>query len=121
MFQYLDIITTLGIKMVIVLHLKLGENHTKHWCVHQIFLFLAVQGVVSVGLLVGLLLAPRGIDPDHVVDPEDRDGGLGGKLEGLDLGDCGLEDAGLLVVPHHSLVQVQAAVLQLLVLLEIKN
>jgi hypothetical protein len=41
------------------------------------------------------------------------------ELQQLDLGDGLLEDAGLLVVPDHSLVQVQAAVLQLLVLLQI--
>ena len=102
-----------------MLHLKLGEYRTIHWCVHQIVLFLAVQGAVGVGLLVRLLLAPRRIDLYHVVNPEDRDGSLGGELEGFDVGDYGLEDTGLLVVPHHSLVQVQAAVLQLLVLLEI--
>ena len=80
-----------------------------------IFLFIDVQGAVGLGLLVRHLLAPRRTDLDHVVNPEDRDGRLGGELEGLYLGDYGLEDTGLLVVPH------QAEVLQLLVLLEIKN
>ena len=36
------------------------------------------QGAVSVGLLVGLLLAPR-IDLAHIVNPEDCYGGLGGE------------------------------------------
>ena len=107
--------------MVKVLHLKLGEYRTIHWCVHQIVLFLAVPGADVVSLLVELLLAPRGIDLDHVVNPEDRDGRPVGDLEGLYLEDYGLEDTGLLVVPHHSLVQVQAAILLLLVLLEITN
>ena len=80
-------------------------------------LVLAVEAAVGVGLLVGLLLALLGRQLDHVVDPEDGDGGLGGELERLDLGDGGLEHAGLLVVPHQPLVQVQPAMLQLLVLL----
>ena len=37
---------------------------------------------------------------DHVVDAEDRDGCLSGKLETLDLADSWLQDAGLLVVTN---------------------
>ena len=37
------------------------------------------QGAVSVGLLVGLLLAPRRIGLGDIVNPEDRDGGLSGE------------------------------------------
>ena len=41
----------------------------------------AFQGTVSVGLLVGLLFAPRRINLGHIVNPEDRDGGLSGDQE----------------------------------------
>ena len=44
---------------------------------------------------------------DHVVDSQDRDGRFRGELERFDLGDGRLEDAALLVVTHHTLVQVQ--------------
>ena len=68
-------------------------------------------------MLVRLLLSSLWSKLDEVVNSEDCDGCLGGELERFDLGDGGFEDAGLLVVPHHALVEVQAAVLQVSVLL----
>ena len=44
---------------------------------------------------------------DHVVDSQDCDGRFRGELERFDLGDGRLEDAALLVVTHHALIQVQ--------------
>ena len=79
--------------------------------------FLAVQGSISIGLLVGLLLTLLRLQLDHVVDPQDCDGGLCGELQGLDLGDGGLEHTSLLVVPNHPFIEIQATILQLLMLL----
>ena len=78
---------------------------------------LTIEGSVSISLLVRLLLSLLWLQLDHVVDPQDGDGGPCGKLQGLDVRDGGLKDAGLLVVPDHPLVEVEAAVLQLLMLL----
>lgn len=47
-------------------------------------------------------------DLDHVVNPEDRDGSFGGKLEALDLAHGRLKDARLLVVPHSAINEIQA-------------
>ena len=44
---------------------------------------------------------------DHVVNTQDCDGGLGGELEGFDLGNGGFEHAGCLVVAHFAFMQVK--------------
>ena len=49
-----------------------------------------------------------GLQLDHVVDAQDRDGGFGRELERLHLGDGWLEHARCLVVAHLALVQVKA-------------
>ena len=49
--------------------------------------------------------------------PEDGDCGLCSELQRFDLGDGGLEHTGLLVVPNHPFIEIQATILQLLMLL----
>ena len=58
---------------------------------------------------VALLL---GVELDHVVDAEDGDGGLGGEAEALDLGDGGLEDAGVEVVADFARGEVETRELE---------
>mmetsp|Transcript_45445 Transcript_45445/g.119380 ORF Transcript_45445/g.119380 Transcript_45445/m.119380 type:complete len:207 (+) Transcript_45445:186-806(+) len=60
--------------------------------------------------LLALLL---GRELDHVVDAQHGDGRLGGKLDHLDLGEGGLEDARLQVVLHLARDAVHAVVLHL--------
>ena len=53
---------------------------------------------------------------DEVVDPEDRNGGFGGELETLHLGDGWLQNTGLLIVADGALEQIQTDPLQVGVL-----
>ena len=57
-------------------------------------------------MAIGLL---RRCQFDHVVDTQDGDGGLRGKLQTLDLAYAGLENTGRLVVPNDALDQVKSA------------
>merc|ERR1719312_965068 len=77
---------------------------------------LTIKRSIGIGLLVRLLLPLLGSQLDHVIDPEYGDGCFCRKLQGFNLGDSGLEDSSLLVVPYHSFNEVQATVLQLTVL-----
>ena len=63
-------------------------------------------------MTVRVLLLLRGVELDDVVNAQNGRGGLGGKLEALDLAHGGLEHAGLDVVANDALVQVEAHVLQ---------
>ena len=56
---------------------------------------LTVKGSVSISLLVRILLFLPCLQLDHALDPQDGDGGPCGKLQGLDVRDGGLKDAGL--------------------------
>ena len=67
-------------------------SDSSRWSVHHV-------RVVSF-LLLGSYL-------DHVVDPEDGDGRLRGKLEALDLAHGRLKDARLLVVPDNTVDEIQ--------------
>lgn len=68
---------------------------------------LQLAGIESV--LVGFAPPPLLVHKlDHVIDSQNGDGSLSGKLEGLDFGHCGLQYSCLLVVSYCALIQVQA-------------
>lgn len=70
-----------------------------------------------VSLLVRLLFSSLRLKLDEVVDSEDGDGRLGGELQRLYLRDRGFEDTGQHVVPEGAVGEIQAVVLEVLVLL----
>lgn len=68
---------------------------------------LQLAGIESI--LVGFAPPPFLVHKlDHVINSQNGDGSLGGKLEGLDFGHCGLQYSCLFVVSYCALIQVQA-------------
>ena len=61
-----------------------------------------LQGPPSHGVLVSVLILLLWGQFDHVIDSEDGYGGLGGKLEALELADGWFQDTGLLAVSQDS-------------------
>ena len=72
---------------------------------------LHLTAIVSITSFLGLRR-----EFDHVVDAENGDGGFGGELETLHLGDGWLQNTGLLIVADGAFEEIQADPLQVGVL-----
>lgn len=98
-----------------LMSVTLGEYCAIHW-VYTRHPLLTVQGAVSVGLLVGFSSPPLGGSILHPIMSSILRIVMAASVANLkgQILEMGSEDAGLSLLPYHSLVQVQASVLQLL-------